>query len=429
MRKFCLYICVFSLSIPSFAYAGDVETLTLPACIRMALSSNPDISSARAGQDASVLDLSAARKDLFPSLSAGYSYSRQSADNVMRLPEDYYAYSFTLSQPLYKGNSLVTAVERNRLALEGAGLLVAKARNDVVFSVHEAYYALLRSQKLSDEARQQVERLESHLADAKNFYEAGLIPKNDLLASQVELARGKQDVVKTRKLSQGAAARLNVLLNRPVDNPLFLMDQPDFEIAPLDWSAVLDDAISSRPELRLAALETEQAGKDIILARSRFLPEVTLSASYEKHGDNPGATSYPLGPTEEKTALAVAEWKLWSWGQSFDKVDAARARQRQAEGRARKTSDAVTIEVRQAFLNTEEAAANIEVAKAAVEHAEENYRINRERYQAQIATNSEVLDALSLLSRARLDHYNAVYDYSLALANLRWASGTLYSQN
>jgi outer membrane protein TolC len=66
-----------------------------------------------------------------------------------------------------------------------------------------------------------------------------------------------------------------------------------------------------------------------------------------------------------------------------------------------------------------------------VTQAEENRRLNEERYQEQVGTATEVIDAQTLLTRTRVNYWTALYDHQMAKAELLWAMGainTLLSQ-
>ena len=84
--------------------------------------------------------------------------------------------------------------------------------------------------RLEEEARQSVLRLQSHSKDAKAFYEAGLIPKNDMLQSEVELAQGEQNLVDAENASAMAKSRLNVLMERPVGSFLSIKESDEYVI-------------------------------------------------------------------------------------------------------------------------------------------------------------------------------------------------------
>ena len=89
--------------------------------------------------------------------------------------------------------------------------------------------------------------------------------------------------------------------------------------------------------------------------------------------------------------------------------------------------DGIKLEVKRAYLSLREAEANISVAEKSIEQAGENYRITEEQYKASMTTSTEVLDAQTQLSQARLNYYSALSDYNIELARLRKATGKLFT--
>jgi outer membrane protein TolC len=86
--------------------------------------------------------------------------------------------------------------------------------------------------------------------------------------------------------------------------------------------------------------------------------------------------------------------------------------------------DNIRLELKDAVLAMGTAEQNIPTTKKAVEQGEENLRVNNERYKAQVTTITEVLDAQSLLTQARVNYYKALYSHNLARARLQRALGT-----
>jgi outer membrane protein len=87
--------------------------------------------------------------------------------------------------------------------------------------------------------------------------------------------------------------------------------------------------------------------------------------------------------------------------------------------------DRVTLEVKEAVIVLLESEPKIRVAEKAIGQAEENFRISQERYSAQIATSTDVVDAEALLTQARTNYFNAIYDYHLASFALKKATGVI----
>lgn len=85
--------------------------------------------------------------------------------------------------------------------------------------------------------------------------------------------------------------------------------------------------------------------------------------------------------------------------------------------------EGIGLEVKNAMLEISTAAENIPTTEKALGQAEENLRVNEERYKAEVTTITEVLDAQTLLTEARVNYYRALYNHNLAKARLQRAMG------
>jgi outer membrane protein len=403
----------------------SAKIFSLSECVSIALDSSPQILYSQADIIEKEYSLQSSKKDLYPSLFFNYGYQYAPDAYAPLGTKDYYSYSFTIEQPIYRGRSLVTGVELGELDLELSKATMAQTKNDIILAVHEAYYNLLKTRKFEEVALQALEERKAHLKDAKAFYKAGLIPKNDMLQSEVQLAGAEIELIRATNLSTMALARLNTLLRRPVETKIELVDVLKYEPSEISWEQTVQQAKTYRPELRQSEIAIEQADKNIILTRAPYLPAVSLSANYLKQGDNILAQDYPLGPSEVKTALATLEWRFWAWGQSKDEMAAARYNMKKAQESQTELLDNIILQVREAFVDTLEAEFNIGVTEKAIEQAEEDFRINQSRYRAQLGTTTNVLDAQTRLTRAKIEYFNALYNYRISLMRLAWSTGTL----
>ena len=91
----------------------------------------------------------------------------------------------------------------------------------------------------------------------------------------------------------------------------------------------------------------------------------------------------------------------------------------------RDSQSLIALDVRQKWLDLQTAIHRVETVRRARAQADENLRVARDRYQHQVGTNTEVLDAESLRLQAYVNFYNATYEASLAELRLRRAAGTL----
>jgi outer membrane protein len=401
------------------------KVFSLSECVSISVETSPQLLYSQADITEKEHSLSSSKKDLYPSLFFKYGY-RYAPDAYSPFGvKNYYNYVFSVQQPIYRGRSLVTGVELGELDLEFSKADMTRTKSDIILAVHEAYYNLLKTRKFVEVAEQSLEERKAHLKDSKAYYKAGLTPKNDMLQSEVQLSGAEIELIRAMNLSIMALARLNTLLRRPVETEIQVEDILKYEPSEISWDLSVEQAKKFRPELKQSDISIEQADKNIILTRAPYLPAVSVSANYLKQGDNLLAGAYPLGPSEVKTAEATLEWRFWAWGQSKDKVAAAKYNMKKAQENQVELLDNIILQVREAFVDIKESEYNIEVTEKAIEQAEEDFRINQSRFQAQLSTTTDVLDAQTRLTRAKINYYNALYNYKISLMRLAWSTGTL----
>jgi outer membrane protein TolC len=97
----------------------------------------------------------------------------------------------------------------------------------------------------------------------------------------------------------------------------------------------------------------------------------------------------------------------------------------QAEERLRQLESDFALEYRTAINDAKVAKQRINVTEASIKQGEENLRINRDRYQEQVGTATEVIDAQTLLTQIKTEQFQAIFDYQVALARVKRARGEL----
>jgi outer membrane protein TolC len=86
---------------------------------------------------------------------------------------------------------------------------------------------------------------------------------------------------------------------------------------------------------------------------------------------------------------------------------------------------AIRLQVRQAFLNLTTARDRVDVSRGAAGQAEESQRITQNRYEAGLATITDLLRAETQHTAAQRNFLNALFDYRLSFAALELATGEL----
>jgi outer membrane protein len=115
---------------------------------------------------------------------------------------------------------------------------------------------------------------------------------------------------------------------------------------------------------------------------------------------------------------ATASWDFWQWGRTGYGRKEKLARLAQSKYQKSQLLDNISLQVKQAYLRTKESEQNILTIEKAVEQAKENLRITEEQYKEQVATQTDVLIAQTLLTQTMTGYYNALYDFKIAKAVL-----------
>ena len=422
--------------IPAVVLASGTDTssqapLSLEKCISIALSRNLSLLKKQYEQQAARLESSASFKEMLPRLSTGYSYTgRRDAATVVIFGHpttisghDQFRWDLSIRQPVFYGGLLWNRYKSARIDMDIAALALAQARNDIVKETKVAFYEVLKDMKLLDEARASIRRLEAMLSDVKEFFNIGLRPRTDLLQSQVELSQGRLQLVKARHELELAKNRLNLVLKRPLDTPVLLRDELKEAKIYLPLKHLYNLAYSARPEVLQAEKAVKKAEHQVKIARSEFFPRVDLAASYSKEGVTPDVSDNPYGDHDMAQVMVNATWELFSWGKSRDRVAAAESRLQKAKAGLQDVKDHVTYEVKNAFMLWKDAQEGVKVAESALEHAKEDYELNRARYRQQLASSTDTLDAQSRLTRARSEYFSSIALELSALAQLEYAVG------
>jgi len=412
--------------------------LTLEESIAIALKQSVIIQSAREGVAASEARRKEAFTGFLPKLSTTYNYTHNDPAQYIKQPppspitnltigtQDNYTWSLDARQPLFTGGRLEANYEISRLGLDASKHEEMGTVQDIVLEVKRSYFTILKAKRLVGVAKQSVEQFIAQRDLAKNFYEVGLVPRNDYLQAEVRLADGTQSLVRTENRLEESHARFNTILRRPVSTPVAVVDILDFKPYGKDFDECLQAAINNRPEIQVFSLRAEQAGKKVKVVESEFYPSVNLVGSYQRYGDTADLNGSVYKNPENWTVAAVATWDLWEWGRTKYSRDASVSQEKQAVNALTNVKDQVALDVKNAWLAVKEAEKLIAVTPTSIEQAEENYRINQERYREQVSRMTDVLDALTLLTFARASWSNALSDYHIALAALERAMGVIW---
>lgn len=411
--------------------AQEVKVYTLDEAVQEALTNNWRLRAIKEKIHQSTYVKNQARADFLPKLSTSYGYlrygSRRTSEIQGRTYEvgslNNYEWKGTVTQPIFTGFALISAYRLAELGIDESTLEVELEKLDLALRVKEAYFNILTADMAVETAQKAFEALESHADVARNFYKVGMIPINDLLQSEVEAGNAKHDLIKAQNDARLARANFNAILSRPVSAEVDVVDIKVHHPRSGDFQEYLEKALKTRPEIKIIENNLLQTEQIITYTESQNYPEVAFKWEYIKEGDTlsvSGGSGLEASNWEASVGLT---WTLWEWGKTYYAVKEQESIQNELLKTKMELEENIELQIKDAVLNIQTAEANIPITRKAVEQGEENLRVSQERYKAQVTTSTEVLDAQRYLTSARVFHFNALFQYHLARANLERAMG------
>lgn len=335
-----------------------------------------------------------------------------------------YLFRASISYPLT--DLFLTVLPRYRAARtaqRSQELTVEVREAGVALDAREAFYSYARAKGSLVVAEAAAEQAEAQQRQVENLVSAGSAARVDALRAASRVAAARGGVARARGGLAIAERALRTLLHLPQDTPLAVgedLAELPAEVTP-EATELVARAKKDRPEVKSLRLLIRAREREARAEAGRQWPQLALQGSVDYA--NPNQRIFPL--TEEfRTTWQVGASLTWSPNTFLDARASAgqvRAEARQAEADLRSVEDAVELEVVQSLEQLEMAREALEAATAGVEAAEENYRVRFRQLQAGAAIQSDLVDADTELTRARLELLDAAIDVHLAHARLKRA--------
>lgn len=337
---------------------------------------------------------------------------------------DNYRSRLDVQWPIYTAGRLDALERAARAERQATGEDLAAARADLRLEITRAFWAVVTAGEAVRVVDRALEAIGAHVADLRSRLEQGLIPPNDVLSAEAQEARQRLLAIEAGTTLAVARADLARLLG--ADDPASMIAVATLEspVAPAAGGPELVAAArSQRPEVRSLADRIEAARARADAARAAALPQVGLAGGYDYARPNPRIFPRAAAWEDSWDVSVNVSWPLWDGGRNRAVRAEATAGVAAAEARSRDFDRQLTFEVRQRMLEVDQARAAIAAAEVGLRAAEEAFRVVGERFQAGVATSTDVLDAETAALQAALDRTRALAGARLAAARLERAVG------
>jgi outer membrane protein len=311
--------------------------------------------------------------------------------------------------PMFTAGRIGASVESAQADARAAGADRRVLDEDVRLDVTRAYWQLVTARESAKVLEQSLARMDAWVGDVQARLSAGLLPPSDVLSAQAQRARQNVQLIQARNTAALAEVDLARLIGARLDQPIVTTTPVDQPLgAAADASSQSIDALVARARENRAertGLEDRQAswraGADASLAATRPL----LSGIAAIEPSRPNQRFVPR-MDEWKTSWDLGvnmTWPLWDGGRARADRAAALAQAEAVGHRLEDFDTQVAVEIRQRVLDLQANRAALEAADQAVSAAAEARRVLGERFNAGVATSTDVLDGQVALLQAELE--------------------------
>ena len=434
LHKSGIAILLVGLMSVQFVQAQD-RTITIDEAIKLGLANSKTLKLSQSKIDIAVSQYNQTKDKALPTGSASFAFNRAQipantldlGGTALHLPESANAYLGTASiqETIFGGHRYRYAQLSTDLLTQVARLDAEKDKDQIAYDVITAYYNLYKVLQSEKIVAQNLTAIDQQLRQAQRFFEQGLVTKNDVLRFQLQHANIELNGIDLESNRRIINYNLNILLGLPESTELHTAEMADAnrDIKPL--ANYIDTAFSSRQELRQLDLQNKVAETNIKSIKAEQLPNVGVGASfyYIDVSANPiPQTGQFITPI---TLGATVSWNFSSLWTNKNKVAQAKLEQDETLIRKNITVDNLKTEVNRSYQNYVTALNKIKLLETSIAQASENNKILESKYQSNVATVTDRVDAQTLLYQAQINLELAKADAGLAYYTLLKSTGKL----
>ncbi|MBI3124384.1 MAG: TolC family protein [Ignavibacteriales bacterium] len=442
MKKYLLIVAALLVALPTFAQ----KQLTLDEAVKIALQKNPNLIKLKNSLDGAKAQLKNAYGDLLPSLGAQAGFSWQRIDDAGSSQRNFlgelvdvpastvenrsYSAGIGGGVTLFNGLANYATISQRQNNLEASQYNISKLKQTIVYQTTDFYYVVLNAEDLMRVREENVKYFQKFYESVNERNKLGSVAVADVYAAQVQLGNAELALIQAQNAYDQAKngllsyLALNVMEDYALVNP-FGSDRAidtnsylkNFE----DIQTLVSVALDKRFDFKSQQLEVNSAIKGETVAWSGVLPSLSASYNYST-----GAIS--LDKLFDRKSFGVnlsLNIPIFSRFATETAIQQAEITTMNAKEDLLALERQIKIEVKQGHNDLVAAKKSLEVALKNVTAAEENRKINQERYNLGSATILEVLQANRDYVDALRNKINTVFDFYRQYDKLNNAIGRL----
>ena len=403
-----------------------VPDLKIEDAIQTAIKQNPEILGAVQELNTSSGKFISIRSRIIPqvSLNSNYGFTSREINDVNfgggNVNSEAWSVNVEFSQLIYDGGAVVSGIRAALSDEQEAYYRLRGVIDTVISQVKTNFFEVVLNRALIIANQQSVDLLTEQLKDQQNRYEAGTVPRFNVLQAEVALANAKPPLIQAQNNYRVSMYQLVRLLGMdyppgfPSEVPFNIVGKLDYKPRTLNSDESVRIAVARNPDLK--------AQRQLILGEAArvnqqvagYLPQISASARQTNESDF--LTNNLTDMVNGWFFGVKGSWAIWDGLLTYGNVKSAKARMEQAKINYDNGVREVILQVQQAISKLLEARETVDSQEASVVQGVEALRLAQERLDAGAGTQLDVLNQQTSLLQSQTFLLQAYYSYIQGLA-------------
>jgi outer membrane protein TolC len=380
--------------------AQEKTSLTIDEAIHLAWKNSNEVSLANTKVTTKKYELQSTKNNQYPDLKVSGQYQRlakasidlkiNKSSNSEPLPvvDQLMIGQVNASVPVFAGFKIQNSIKAYENLYQAETATASQTKEEVAMKVINHYADLYKAQKTLELLKENQKRAQQRATDFNDLEKNGIIPRNDLLKSQLQVSKIQLSIDEATKNLNIVNFYLVTLLKLPAGTKL-VINESDFANFQMDNIPTNEEpALQNRKDLEAVRFQEKASQANVKIARSAYYPSIAIIGGY---------TALDL-----KNVITVQNAMNIGVGVSYDlsailkngtMVRIAESRVLEVQNSQAMLTDYIKLEVQNAIEDYDLALKQNVVYAQAVEQSSENYRIIKDKYDNGLSDTNDLLEA------------------------------------
>ena len=427
MKTKPIVFLLISLLSLTYSTAQEKKTMSLKDAVALVITNSSEAVLANTKVATSKLEVETMKNNQYPNVKLSGQYMRLTNANIVSHLGGSGAGSpnvnqlmlgqASVSMPLFSGFKLKNSIDASENLYKAQSFSASHTKEELALEVTELFANLYKSQEMGKLFEENLKSAQQRTKDFSGMVDNGLMARNDLLKAQLQESNIQLSL-------DSAVKNVNVINYQLVT----LLHLPENTVIDIDINTIKSDMAKNqsltlsgeRNDLTALTFQQKASEAGIKIAKAGYYPSLALTGGYIA--------------LDLKNTLTVTNAMNFGIGFNYDlasifkngkEVNLAKSKAEQTKQSIAILSDKIKEAIQQAQENYTLSLKQNKVYTLAVEQADENYRIVKDKYDNSLSSTNDLLEADVQQLQSKINLALSQADIALKYYQLQFAAGKL----